>query len=190
MQDTGAPPRFVPEVASEDTRDRDRDDKPAIYLEVGADEYWRLDPAGGDFYTPILQGDRRVGGAWEPIQVTLDDGRLRGHSRALGLDLHAEPDRLRFRGPNPGLWLPDYDDTCEALNDTRQVLDETRQALNEPDRRSTTPAANATPRPPPVAPPKTEPTPSRHRAAARSAAEAELAALRARRNDRNGDAHR
>ena len=159
--DAGAPPRFVLEVASEETYKKDRDDKPAIYLEVGASEYWRLDPTGGEFFTPMLQGSRRVGGAWEPIPTALDDddGRLRGRSRALGLDLHAEPGRLRFRDPLTGLWLPEYDETCDALDDTRQVLDDTR-------RQRDTEAARA------------------------DVAEAELAALRAQLNNRNGDTPR
>jgi len=144
--DAGAPPCFVLEVASEETYKKDRDDKPAIYLEVGTSEYWRLDPTGGEFFTPILQGDRRVGGGWEPIPTALDDdGRLRGHSRALGLDLHAEPGRLRFRDPLTGLWLPDPDEAYDRAE------------------------AEAT---------------------ARRAAEAELAALRAQLNNRNGDAPR
>ena len=115
--DAGAPPRFVLEVASKDTYKKDRDDKPAIYLEVGASEYWRLDPTGGEFFTPILQGGRRVGGGWEPIPTALgEDGRLRGASRALGLDLHAEPGRLRFCDPLTGLWLPEPYETRHQLD--------------------------------------------------------------------------
>ena len=148
--DAGAPPRFVLEVASEETYKKDRDDKPAIYLEVGASEYWRLDPTGGEFFTPMLQGSRRAGGAWEPIPTALDDdGRLRGRSRALGLDLHAEPGRLRFRDPLTGLWLPEYDEAC----DRAEAAEVAREA----------------------------------EAAARRAAEAELADLRAQLNNRNGD---
>ena len=148
--DAGAPPRFVLEVASEETYKKDRDDKPAIYLEVGTSEYWRLDPTGGEFFTPILQGGRRVDGGWEPIPTALDDdGRLRAASRALGLDLHAEPGRLRFRDPLTGLWLPDPDETHQQLE------------------------AEAA---------------ARRAAEARAdAAEAELAALRAQLNNRNGD---
>ena len=179
--DAGAPPCFVLEVASEDTHDRDLNEKPAIYLEVGASEYWRFDPTGGEFYPSALQGDRRAGGAWQPIPTALDDdGRLRGHSRVLGLDLHAEPLRLRFRDPLTGLWLPDHNDTRHALIDTRQTLDETRQTLDETRQTldDTQQVLDET---------------RRQRdaeAAACRAAEAELAALRSRHNDRNGDTPR
>ena len=142
--DAGAPPRFVLEVASRWTHRRDREEKPAIYLEVGAEEFWRFDATGGEFHTPILQGDRRAGGAWAPIEVSVDAaGGLCGRSDALGLDLCAEPRRLRFRDPDTGGWLPDHDDT-RIERDAE--------------------------------------------AAARRAAEAELAALRARLEDRDDDA--
>ena len=111
----GAPPVFVLEIASENTYPADLDEKPAKYLEMGVDEYWRLDPTGGDLFVPLLQAERRHGDTWEPIDVTPDDGGglgggLRGHSRVLNLDLHAEPHRLRFRDSRTGTWLLDPDE--------------------------------------------------------------------------------
>ena len=150
LWEVGAPPAFVLEVASERTYRNDLDDKPAAYLEMGVSEYWCLDPTGGEFYSPALQGDSRAGGAWAPIAVGADGGGgLRGHSSVLGLDLCAEGRRLRFRDPRSGRWLPDPDDT-------RRDNDQLRQALH---------------------------TTSHERdaeAAARRAAETEVAALRAR----------
>ncbi|MCY3951723.1 MAG: Uma2 family endonuclease [bacterium] len=165
--DAGAPPSFVLEVASQRTHRRDREEKPGIYLEVGVGEYWRFDPTGGDLHTPALQGDRRVGDAWEPVEVAPDgEGRLRGRSRVLGLDLHAEERRLRFRDPRTGLWLPDPEDTRHALDENRHALDLTRQERD---------AAEA----------------ARRAAEDRAeAAEAEVAALRARLNDQDGDTPR
>ena len=143
LWDAGAPPCFVLEIASGKTHKRDLHEKPAVYLEVGVSEYWRFDPSGLGLYRPALQGDRRAGGAWEPIEVVPDgDGRLWGRSEVLGLDLHAEARRLRFRDPHTGLWLPDPED-----------------ARRERDAE----------------------------AAARRASEAEVAALRARLDDRNGE---
>ena len=107
LWDVGAPPVFALEIASENTYPADLDEKPAKYLDMGVDEYWRLDPTGGDFYTPILQGDRRIGGTWEPIAVDHDGGGLRGHSGVLDLDLHAKAHRLRLRDPRTGDWIPD-----------------------------------------------------------------------------------
>ena len=152
LWDAGQPPRFVLEIASEKTRGNDLNDKPGIYLEIGVSEYWRFDPTGGELFTPILQGDRLDGGSWEPIPTAPDDGGLGGHSRALGLDLHAEARRLRFRDPQTGLWLPDHEETRHALEETRHALEESRRE--------------------------------------RDAAQAEVAALRARLNDRNGDTAR
>ena len=98
-------PAFVLEIASGSTYHRDRDDKPAIYLEVGASEYWRFDPTGGEMHTPALQADRLADGAWQPIDITPDDdGRLCGYSSALRLDVYAEGQRLRpARPPNRSL---------------------------------------------------------------------------------------
>ena len=146
LWDVGAPPTFVLEIASEKTYPADLEEKPAKYLGMGVAEYWRLDPTGGEFYTPILQGDRRTGDTWEPIAVDHDDGRLRGHSGVLALDLHAEAHRLRFRDPRTGDWVPDP-------TDMRRQRDELRESLADAEVRA-------------------------------AAAEAELAAMRTRPNDR------
>ncbi|MCY3787068.1 MAG: hypothetical protein OXG47_10155, partial [bacterium] len=125
----------------------------------------------------MLLGARRAGGAWRPIEAAPDGrGGVRARSDALGLELHAEPQRLRFRDPRTGLWLPDHDDTSHALDqtrrerdDTRHALDDTRHALDDTRRERDAEAA------------------ARRDAEARAAAaEAEVAALRARLNDRNG----
>ncbi|MXZ31778.1 MAG: Uma2 family endonuclease [Acidimicrobiia bacterium] len=134
--DAGGPPAFVLEIASERTYEKDLHVKPAVYLEVGVEEYWRFDPTGGEFFafSPFLQGDRREGDALVPIEVGADgDGRLRGHSRVLGLDLHAEPSRLRFRDPLSGLWLPDPDEALRQRDaaEVRATAAEARAAAAE-----------------------------------------------------------
>ncbi len=161
LWDAGAPPAFVLEIASHTTHERDLEDKPDIYLEVGAGEYWRFDPSGLGLFNPVLQGDRRVGDAWAPIAVRPDgDGRLSGHSAVLGLDLHAEDRRVRFRDSQTGRWLPDPEDLDHTLDATQHTLDATRRQRDA--------IRN-----------------SRDAAVARAeAAEAEAAALRARLNDR------
>ena len=139
LWEVGAPPSFVLEIASERTYKKDLNDKPAVYLEMGVSEYWRFDPTGGDFYEPALQGDRRAGDAWAPIAVSPDEeGRPSGRSGALGVDLHAEPERLRFRDPRTGLWLPDPDDACHALDDaeSRAIAAETARAAEAAARRA------------------------------------------------------
>lgn len=64
LWEAGAPPSFGLEVDSQRIHRRDRREKPAVYLEVGVGEYWRVDPTSGDLETPVLQGDRRTGDAW------------------------------------------------------------------------------------------------------------------------------
>ena len=156
----GAPPAFVLEIASQATHRADREDKPAVYWEMGAAEYWCLDPTGGDLDEPMLLGARRAGGAWQPIETAPGaGGGLRARSDALGLDLHAEPQRLRFRDPRTGLWLPDHDQT-------RHERDAEAAARRAAEARAAAAEARA------------------------AAAEAEAAALRARRNDRNSDTGR
>ncbi|MCY3953326.1 MAG: Uma2 family endonuclease [bacterium] len=149
LWEVGAPPAFVLEIASEGTYQNDLEDKPAKYLEMGVTEYWRFDPTGGDFYTPVLQGDRRAGDSWVPIAVDPDGG---GRSRVLGLDLCADTHRLRFRDPRGGPWLPDPDETRRQRDAAEDRAEAAERALG------------------------TE-------TAARRAAEAELAALRARLDD-------
>lgn len=79
-------------------------------------EYWRLDPTGGDYFTPPLQGENRRTGRWETIAVVPDGagGGLRGHSAALGLDLCWQPPKLRLYDPAARRWLQDPDDLHEA----------------------------------------------------------------------------
>ena len=76
--EAGAPPAFVLEIASENTYPADLEEKPAKYLELGVDEYWRLDPTGGDFFVPMLQAERRRGDTWEAIDVIVDGDGVGG----------------------------------------------------------------------------------------------------------------
>ena len=113
--EVGAPPGFVLEIMSPFTAKSDQDRKPAKFAELGVREYWRCDPTGGDLMSPHLQGDRRVGSAWEPIAVHGDGaGGLVGHSSVLGLDLRSEPPKLRFFDLAADRWLLDPDDLLEA----------------------------------------------------------------------------
>ncbi len=114
--EVGAPPAFVLEIASKKTFPEDVEVKPGKYLEMGVEEYWRFDPTAGELLNPVLQAERLAGGSWAPIAVDVDDaGRLSGHSTTLGLDLHVETHRLRFRDPTTGDRLMDPDDTHHAL---------------------------------------------------------------------------
>ncbi len=125
--DVGAAPCFVLEVASRATVKTDLEDKPDKYAELGVEEYWRLDPTGGDLLNPPLQGERRVSGRWAPIEVTPEDGGgLRARSRVLGLDLCWQPPKLRLWDITEHAWLPDPDDEAAARQaaETRAVAAE------------------------------------------------------------------
>ena len=155
--EAGAAPAFVLEIASAKTYRVDRDVKPAKYLAMGVEEYWRFDPSGGDFLQPALQGGRRADGRWRRIEVSGDErGRLSGHSAALDLTLRAEAHLLRFRDPHTGTWLPQPDeqaaraDRAEATAAAQTARADQQQAAAAAER------------------------------ARRTAAEAELAALRRR----------
>ena len=109
LWESGAP-AFVLEIASKGIHGKGRGHERGAYLKIGAGEYWRFDATGGEFYTPMLQGDRHTGGAWAPIP-TAAGGGLVARSAALGLDVRAEAGRLRFRDPRTGLWLADHEGT-------------------------------------------------------------------------------
>ena len=111
----GAVPVFVLEITSPRTIQVDLHLKPARYAELGVQEYWRLDPTGGELLDPPLQGEHRRSGRWTPIEVTAGaGGTLTGHSSALGLDLHWQPPKLRLYDPAAAAWLLDHDDLLEA----------------------------------------------------------------------------
>ena len=126
--DAGAVPCFALEVASPKTVRTDLYVKPAKYAELGVDEYWRLDPTGGELLDPPLQGERRVSGRWIPIEVAADaHGGLRARSDVLGLDLCWQPPKLRLWDISEGLWLPDPDDQAAA----RQAAEDRASAAED-----------------------------------------------------------
>ena len=95
--EVGKSPDFVLEVASESTADSDMFAKRDIYRRVGASEYWRFDPTGGDIYTYAIAGDRLVDGVYVPVDIIEEpDGVLRGWSDALGLYLCWSDGMLKF----------------------------------------------------------------------------------------------
>ncbi len=138
----GVVPRFVMEVATESTWERNATEKRDIYEEIEVEEYWRFDPECGKFFSPPLVGDRLENGVYTPIHVYTDEqGILRGRSVALGLDICVMPDsQLRLYDPLSGQWLLSHAETAAsqreiatAQRETVAVLRETTASLREKD---------------------------------------------------------
>ena len=145
IDEIGQPPDFVLEVASATTAENDETTKRAQYAEMGVGEYWRFDWSDRRYYRAPLAGDVLVEGEYRPIPVEEgEDGLLRGHSPALGLDLVVHPAVAHpvLVGPPPKWQLRFYDPAREQyLEDLPQAwaranAAETRiQQLEEENRR-------------------------------------------------------
>ena len=161
-------PDFVLEVASPRTWKQDRGPKRVLYERLGVREYWRYDPTG-DHFTPRLQGLRLWGGEYRPLPAQWRDGTQVLHSDALGLDLRVEGELLRFRDPATGEDLRTYREEMAARRESEAARRESDAARRESDAaRQESDAARQ----------ESEARLARE-AAAREAAEAEVARLRA-----------
>ena len=114
IDQVGKPPDLVLEVASRSTGRRDYTDKREGYAALGIPEYWRFDPSGGEFHDAPLAGDTLVNDEYQPIEITVEpDGRSWGYSEVLGLELWWIEEKLRFRDPVTGEFLPTPDEINE-----------------------------------------------------------------------------
>ena len=100
----GKPPDWVLEVASPSTVSNDLEVKPVAYASMGVPEYWLFDPKGDVLprRQPRLQGLTLVDGRYEALEPRLAHGQRVIHSVALGLDLRADGELIRFRDPATG----------------------------------------------------------------------------------------
>ena len=115
--EVGKPPDFVLEIGSPSTATTDLIRKRELYAEIGIPEYWRFDSTGGDFYQEPLVGERLVDGEYQRLEMKLEpDGRVRGRSDVLGLDLCWKEGHLRVYDPATGRWLPNYWDVFAQAN--------------------------------------------------------------------------
>ena len=104
--EVGKFPDFVLEIGSPSTADNDLGPKRDLYARLGALEYWRYDPTGGEHYGEPLVGEYLVEGEYRRFEMMADpDGLPRAHSDLLNLDLRWEDGRLRFYDPVSGRWL-------------------------------------------------------------------------------------
>ena len=93
----GKPPDWVLEVASPSTVSNDLEVKPLAYASMGVPEYWLFDPKGD--VLPRRQPRLLVDGRYEALEPRLEHGQRVVRSVALGLDLRAEGELIRFRDP-------------------------------------------------------------------------------------------
>ena len=105
----GEAPSFVLEVASRSTWTEDAGPKRSLYAKLGVAEYWLFDPTG-EFHATPLQGFLLADGEYWPLPPRREKGQLMVRSRALGLDLRAEGENLRFRDPDSGEDLRTYEE--------------------------------------------------------------------------------
>jgi Uma2 family endonuclease len=122
----GEVPVFCLEITSMSTRSQDLGPKLGTYAFLGIEEYWQYDPTG-DYLDPRLQGYRLDGSSYQEIPRPHPFGAdYHLTSAVLGLELHLEDGRLRFRDPSTGLFLPDLD---ESLAENARLEDEKARVL-------------------------------------------------------------
>ena len=125
----GKPPDFALEIASESTALNDLTAKRDIYARIGATEYWRFDPSGGELYGEPLAGERLVDGKYEPYPIHTDaDGDIWAHSEALDLDFYMRGNRFWVRDSATGEWLNFLEAELAAHEITKLAHDMERQA--------------------------------------------------------------
>ena len=116
ISEAGKPPDFVLEVGSRSTGRRDYTVKREGYAAYGVREYWRFDPTGGEYHDAPLGGDTLVDRKYERVEIVSEpDGRHRGYSEVLGLELWWDNEELRFRDPVSGEFLLTPEKSREAM---------------------------------------------------------------------------
>ena len=135
--EAGKFPDFVLEIASSSTARNDTGPKRDLYARLGALEYWRYDPTGGDLYGEPLVGEYLVDGEYRRFNLTLDpDGTTRAHSPLLNLDLRSEGDRLRFYDPVSDRWLENFIESQERANAEQERANAEQERANAEQERA------------------------------------------------------
>lgn len=120
IDEWGQPPAFVMEVGSDSTAARDMREKRNTYARMGAREYWRFDPSGGERYGEPLTGERLVDGEYERFETRVEaNGDVWARSDVLGMDFYwrvGEDGYGEFlvRDSETGEWLGDLSEERTA----------------------------------------------------------------------------
>ncbi len=103
LWEVNKPPDVVMEVASPSTASNDLGHKRDLYARLGAREYWKFDPTGGDLYGAALMGERLVDGEYVAYELNIEsDGSMWSRSEVLGLDFYWDGYRFDIRDPLTG----------------------------------------------------------------------------------------
>ena len=132
--EAGKFPDFVLEIGSPSTAENDLGPMRELYARLGALEYWRYDPTGGEHNGEPLVGEYLVEGEYRRFEMMSDvDGLPRAHSPLLNLDLRWEEGRLRFYDPATGRWLENNVESL-ARAEVAEARVEAAEALAEGER--------------------------------------------------------
>ncbi len=129
LWEEGRPPDVVIEITSKTTRREDQNKKRVLYRDVlKISEYFQFDPTE-DYLKPSLQGIRRIGEDYVPIELV--DGRL--FSENLGLSLERSGWELRLWDPVQKRRLLTR---AEQRDLAQQIAEQERQRADEERRRA------------------------------------------------------
>ena len=127
----GKPPDFILEIATESTAIIDLTTKRDIYAQIGAQEYWRFDPTGGELYGQPLIGERLVNGKYKPYPTHIDaDGDIWARSEALNLDFYKRGDRFWVKDSATGKWL-NFLEAEKAAHEAEKLAHEAEKLAHE-----------------------------------------------------------
>ena len=115
LWEVGKFPEFILEIGSRSTAEYDMGGKRDLYARLGASEYWRHDPTGGEHYDEPLVGERLVNGEYVRLDMRCeDDGSIWAHSDVLNLDLWWIEGELQIWDPAARRWLPNLEESETA----------------------------------------------------------------------------
>ena len=123
----GKAPDFVMEVASPSTAANDLGWKRELYQRLEIQEYWRIDPTGGQLYGKPITGERLVNGEYEeyPLEYSVD-GSVRSHSELLDVVFHYNGEEFDALDSETGLTI---DKRIAA--ETRAIVAEAELSLEQ-----------------------------------------------------------
>ena len=125
----GKPPDVVIEVASEHTSRADLTSKRERYASLGIPEYWRLDPSGGDRYGEPLVGEYLVDGEYHRFEPHIDeDGIIWSRSEIMGINIRWDGRHFATQDPVTGRTMLGLVEANATILQMERDFDAERQA--------------------------------------------------------------